>query len=59
MTVAGVDATPLPPDIQHVIVFSAGIPAASKAPDAVDALIKFLTTSAAAAVIKSKGLEPM
>jgi molybdate transport system substrate-binding protein len=59
MTVAGVDATPLPPDIQHVIAFSAGIPAASKAGDAVDALIKFLTTSAAAAVIKSKGLEPM
>jgi molybdate transport system substrate-binding protein len=59
MTVAGVDATPLPPDLQHVIVFSAGIPAASKAGDAVDALIKFLTTSAAAAVIKSKGLEPM
>jgi molybdate transport system substrate-binding protein len=59
MTVAGVDATPLPPDLQHAIVFSAGIPAASKAGDAVDALIKFLTTSAAVTVIKSKGLEPM
>jgi molybdate transport system substrate-binding protein len=59
MTVAGVDATPLPPEIQHAIVFSAVIPAAPNAPDAVDALLKFLATPAAGAVIKAKGLEPM
>ncbi len=59
MTVAGVDATPLPPELQHVIVFSAGVPATSNVPEAVDALIKFLATPAAAAAIKSKGLEPM
>ena len=59
MAVPGVDATPLPPEIQHVIVFSAGIPAASNVPDAVDALIKFLSSPAAAAAIKAKGLEPM
>jgi molybdate transport system substrate-binding protein len=59
LTVAGVDATPLPPEIQHAIVFSAVIPAAPNAPDAVDALLKFLATPAAGAVIKAKGLEPM
>lgn len=59
MTVAGVDATPLPPELQHAIVFSAVVRAAAQAPDAVDALIKFMATSAAAAVIKAKGLEPM
>jgi hypothetical protein len=59
MTVAGVDATALPPEIQHVIVFSAVIPAAPKAPDAVDALLQLLATSGAAAVIRAKGLEPM
>jgi molybdate transport system substrate-binding protein len=59
MTVAGVDATALPPEIQHVIVFSAVIPAAPKAPDAVDALLQLLATPAAAAVIRAKGLEPM
>jgi molybdate transport system substrate-binding protein len=59
MTVAGVDATPLPPEIQHVIVFSASMTPAPKAPEAVDALLKFLATSAAAAVIRAKGLEPM
>jgi molybdate transport system substrate-binding protein len=59
MTVAGVDATALPPEIQHVIVFSAVIPAAPKAPDAVEALLQLLATSGAAAVIRAKGLEPM
>jgi molybdate transport system substrate-binding protein len=59
MTVAGVDATPLPAEIQHVIVFSAAISAAPTSRDAVDALLKFLTTSEAAPVIRAKGLEPM
>ena len=59
MAVPGVDATPLPPEIQHAIVFCAGIPAAPNEPDAVNELIKFLSAPAAAAVIKAKGLEPM
>jgi molybdate transport system substrate-binding protein len=59
MAVPGVDATPLPPEIQHAIVFSAGIPAAPNAPDAVNELIAFLSSPAAAAVIRAKGLEPM
>jgi molybdate transport system substrate-binding protein len=59
MAVAGVEATPLPPEIQHAIVFSAAVPATSDAADAVNALIKFLSSPAAGAVIKAKGLEPM
>jgi len=58
MAVAGVQATPLPPEIQHTIVFCAGVPAASKQPDAVSDLIRFLSSPAAAAVIRAKGLEP-
>jgi molybdate transport system substrate-binding protein len=58
MSVAGVDVTPLPADIQHVIVFSAGVAATPAAPAAVDALIGFLTAPAAAPVIKAKGLDP-
>jgi molybdate transport system substrate-binding protein len=60
MAVPGVDATPLPPEIQHAIVFCAGIAAAPGAPDAVNELLAFLLSSpAAAAVIRAKGLEPM
>jgi len=59
MAVAGVAATPLLPEIQHVIVFCAGVPAAPKAPAVVDELIKFLSSPTAAVLIKAKGLEPM
>jgi hypothetical protein len=38
--------------------FSAGIPAHAKAPDAGRALIMFLQTPAAHAVLKGKGLDP-
>jgi molybdate transport system substrate-binding protein len=58
MSVPGVDVTPLGADIQHVIVFSAVIAAQPAAPEAVAALVKFLTSPAAAPVIKAKGLEP-
>lgn len=59
MAVAGVEATPLPSEIQHAIVFSAAVPATSDVDDAVNALIKFLSSPEAVAVIKAKGLEPM
>jgi molybdate transport system substrate-binding protein len=41
-----------------VTVFSAGIGAGTKAPDAAKALIQFLTGPTAAPVFKSKGFEP-
>ncbi len=49
---------PLPADIQHTTVFSAGLHTAAPAPDAARALTKFLTAPEAAAVIKRSGMEP-
>ena len=57
MAVAGVDATPLPAEIQHRIVFCAVL--LPQVPDAVSALIAFLSSPAAVSVIRSKGLAPM
>ena len=59
MAIAGVDATPLPPEIQHTIVFSAAIPAAPPSLEAVEELVKFLASPTAVPVIKAKGLTPM
>lgn len=49
---------PLPSDIQHITVFSAGIHAASKEQDAAKALIRFLTSPEATPSIRKAGLEP-
>jgi molybdate transport system substrate-binding protein len=58
--VPGIDYIgPLPPGAQRVTVFAAGVAAAAKAPDAARALIAFLASPAAAAVIRKSGLEPI
>jgi molybdate transport system substrate-binding protein len=58
--VAGVDIIgPLPDDLQKVTVFSAGIAAVSKEPEAGKALIKFLASPAAKQTIVDSGLEPI
>jgi molybdate transport system substrate-binding protein len=58
MAVPGIDIVgPLPPDIQNMTVFSAGLSTAAKNADGAKALIQFLATPDARAVIKSKGLE--
>jgi molybdate transport system substrate-binding protein len=55
----GVDIVgPLPPELQNTTQFSAGVPVNVKAPEAGRALIAFLATPAARAVLKAKGLEP-
>jgi molybdate transport system substrate-binding protein len=56
--VAGVDPFPLPPELQLIIVFSAGVSPAPKEPEAVNALVSFLSSPGAAATIRSKGLDP-
>jgi len=57
--VAGIDYLgPLPPEVQLVTVFSGGIHAAAKQPEAARALVEFLTAPAAAPVIGKNGLEP-
>jgi molybdate transport system substrate-binding protein len=57
--VKGIDYLgPLPADIQHVTVFSAGVHASAKEPEAAKALVKFLTAPGAATVIAKTGMEP-
>lgn len=54
----GVDLVgPLPAPVQNFSHFSAGVAASAKEPDAAKALIIFLTSPAAAAVMKAKGFE--
>jgi molybdate transport system substrate-binding protein len=49
---------PLPADIQNVTVFSSGIPTGLNASEATKALQVFLTSPAAAPVIRKNGMEP-
>ena len=49
----------LPGELQSWFVNTAGVSAAAKQPDAAKALIKYLTTPEAAAVIRAKGMEPL
>ncbi|OFW09366.1 MAG: hypothetical protein A3H27_13650 [Acidobacteria bacterium RIFCSPLOWO2_02_FULL_59_13] len=49
---------PLPPELQSYLVFIAGVSTAAEQPEAAKALIRFLRSPAAVAVIKAKGLEP-
>jgi molybdate transport system substrate-binding protein len=59
MAVAGIDVVgPLPADLQSVTEFMAAIPLSASHPDAGRGIIKLLTTPAAKAVIKAKGLQP-
>lgn len=59
LPVKGIDIVgPLPPGAQQVTIFSAGIPATSKQPEAAKALIQWLASPAAYAAIKKSGLEP-
>ena len=50
---------PLPPGAQRVTVFSAGIVVGATEPEEAKALIKFLASDKAIAVIKKTGLEPL
>jgi len=55
--VPGIEAMPLPPELQLVIVFAAGVSAAPAAPDTANALVQFLSSPEAASVLQSKGLD--
>jgi molybdate transport system substrate-binding protein len=55
--VSGVAPTPLPPELQMIIPFAAGVSSTTRQPEAVEALLKFMTSPAAAAVLKAKGLD--
>ena len=49
---------PLPGDLQDTIVFAAAIMDGTKNAEASKALVDYLCTPEAAAVIKAKGMEP-
>ncbi len=56
----GIDIVgPLPPELQKITVFSAGIATVSREPDAGRALIRFLASSAAHDAIVNSGMEPI
>ena len=59
LPVPGIDFVgPLPPEIQHVTVFAAGIAASAREPNAARALIAYLTAPAAAPLIRQSGMDP-
>jgi ABC-type molybdate transport system substrate-binding protein len=59
LPVGGIDFLgPLPPEIQQITVFSAGLHVRAKEPDAAEALVNFLTAPAARAVFGQAGMEP-
>ena len=49
---------PLPPEIQNVTVFAAGVAATSKQPEATAALIAYLASPQTAQVKQAQGMEP-
>jgi molybdate transport system substrate-binding protein len=58
MTVTGIDYLgPLPPEVQLVTVFSAGVHPAAPAAEPARGLLKFLTGPEAAAVLRQHGME--
>ena len=59
MAVAGIDIVgPLPAELQSITLFVAAIPSNASHAEAGRSVIGFLTTPAAKAVIKAKGLDP-
>ena len=59
LPVKGIDYVgPLPADVQHVTVFSAGLNAKSAQPQGAQAFVRFLATPAIVPVLAKHGLEP-
>ena len=60
LPVAGIEIVgPLPDAIQQITVFSAGIPVNAQAPEAAQALIRYLVTPTAGESIRQSGLNPV
>jgi molybdate transport system substrate-binding protein len=59
LPVAGIDIVgPLPPEVQQVTMFSAGLAANAREPGAAGALIAYLASPEAAPAIRRTGMEP-
>lgn len=50
---------PLPPEVQSITVLCAAVFSGTRHPGAAQALVRFLTTPAAARVMRDKGLGPL
>ncbi len=60
LPIAGIDFVgPLPPEVQKVTVFAAGIATGAKDPDRARELIRFLASPTAFPAMKKSGLEPI
>ena len=60
LPIAGIDhVTPLPPEVQKVSVFSAGVATNTRDSDAAHVVIRFLASPEAAGAITKSGLEPI
>jgi molybdate transport system substrate-binding protein len=60
LPVPGIDYVgPLPPEVQKITVFSAGIVVGAREPDGARALIKFLASASVAPTVAKTGLEPV
>ncbi len=60
LPIPGVDYVgPLPPEVQKVTLFSAGIAVGSKEPEAARALIRYFTSPEVAPIVAKTGLEPI
>jgi molybdate transport system substrate-binding protein len=58
LPIAGIDIVgPLPPEVQRVTVFAAGVAVQSKHPDAARAYIRFLASAPASSAVAKTGLE--
>ena len=59
LTAPGLDVVgPFPAELQQEVVFTAAVAADTKEAEAAKAFITYLTTPAATAVIKAKGMKP-
>lgn len=59
LPVTGVELVgPFPPELQHYVVVSGAVGTTAKHPEAVRALIRFLTAPTATPILTAKGLEP-
>ena len=60
MTAPGLDVVgPFPAELQQEVVFTAAIAANTREAQAAKAFITYLTTPAASAVIRAKGMNPV
>lgn len=59
LTAPGLDVVgPFPTELQHEIIFTSAVAKNAKQAEAAKTFITYLTTPAAAAVIKAKGMNP-